>query len=84
MAQVYPQDLASLFVVSYDSQGYSGGIRPRLHTNRVKNTAHFCTSVVAVGICLRVFADVTQQQLPYICLFCGRCLAAGVVYTVIT
>jgi hypothetical protein len=27
-----PQALGSLFVVSYDLQGYGGGIRPRLHT----------------------------------------------------
>jgi hypothetical protein len=32
MAQLYPQALGSLFVVSYASQGYGGGIRPRLHT----------------------------------------------------
>jgi hypothetical protein len=30
VAQLYPQALASLFVASYDSQGYGGGIRPRL------------------------------------------------------
>jgi hypothetical protein len=28
VAQLYPQALGSLFVVSYDSQGYGGGIRP--------------------------------------------------------
>jgi hypothetical protein len=27
-----PQPLGSLFVASYDSQGYGGGIRNRLHT----------------------------------------------------
>jgi hypothetical protein len=32
MAQLYPQALGFLFVASYDSQGYCGGIRPRLHT----------------------------------------------------
>jgi hypothetical protein len=32
VAQLYPQTLGSLFVASYDSQGYSGGIRTRLHT----------------------------------------------------
>jgi hypothetical protein len=30
VAQLYTQPLGSLFVVSYDSQGYGGGIRPRL------------------------------------------------------
>jgi hypothetical protein len=32
VAQLYPQALGSLFVASYESQGYGGGIRPRLHT----------------------------------------------------
>jgi hypothetical protein len=31
VAQLYPQALVSLFVASYDSQDYGGGIRPRLH-----------------------------------------------------
>jgi hypothetical protein len=32
VAQLYPQALDSLFVAPYNSQGYDGGIRPRLHT----------------------------------------------------
>jgi hypothetical protein len=32
VAQLYPQALGSLFVASYDTQGYGGGIRTRLHT----------------------------------------------------
>jgi hypothetical protein len=32
VAQLYPQALGSLFVASYDSEGYDGGIRNRLHT----------------------------------------------------
>jgi hypothetical protein len=32
VGQLYPQALGSLFVASYDSQSYGGGIRPRLHT----------------------------------------------------
>jgi hypothetical protein len=31
VAQLYSQALGSLFVASYDSQGYGGGIWPRLH-----------------------------------------------------
>jgi hypothetical protein len=31
VAQLYPQTLGSLFVASYDSQGYGGGIRTHLH-----------------------------------------------------
>jgi hypothetical protein len=36
VARLYPQALDSLFVVSYDSQGYGGGIRPRLHMGVTK------------------------------------------------
>jgi hypothetical protein len=32
VTQFYPQALGSLFFASYDSQGYGGGIRPRLLT----------------------------------------------------
>jgi hypothetical protein len=31
VARLYPRELGSLFVASYDSQGYGGSIRPRLH-----------------------------------------------------
>jgi hypothetical protein len=34
---LYRQALGSLFVASYDSQGYGGGIRPRLHTGITEN-----------------------------------------------
>jgi hypothetical protein len=36
VARLYPQALGSLFVTSYDSQGYGGGIRPRFHTGLLK------------------------------------------------
>jgi hypothetical protein len=36
VAQLYPQALGYLFVASYDSQGYGGGIRPRLHMSSTK------------------------------------------------
>jgi hypothetical protein len=32
VAQLNPQALSSLFLASYDSQGYGGGIRARLNT----------------------------------------------------
>jgi hypothetical protein len=32
LAQLYPQTLGSLYVASYDSQCYGGGIRNRIHT----------------------------------------------------
>jgi hypothetical protein len=31
MAQIYPRALGSLYFVSYDSQGYGGGILTLLH-----------------------------------------------------
>jgi hypothetical protein len=34
VAQLYPRALGSIFVASYDSQGYGGGIRPRLQNGR--------------------------------------------------
>jgi hypothetical protein len=37
VAQLYPQALGSLLVASYDSQGYGGGIRNRLHAGRSRN-----------------------------------------------
>jgi hypothetical protein len=36
VAHLYPQALGSLFVASYDSQGYGGGIRTRLQAKSVK------------------------------------------------
>jgi hypothetical protein len=32
LGQLYPQALGSIFIAFYDSQGYDGGIRTRLHT----------------------------------------------------
>jgi hypothetical protein len=32
VARLYPHALASIFVAFYDSQGFGGGIRARLHT----------------------------------------------------
>jgi hypothetical protein len=31
MARLYPHSPGSLYAASYDSQGYGGGIQPRLH-----------------------------------------------------
>jgi hypothetical protein len=38
VARLYPQALGSLFVAFYDSQGYSGGIRTRLHAEANNST----------------------------------------------
>jgi hypothetical protein len=39
VARLYSQALGSLFVASYDSQGYSGGIQALLHTGFLFLTA---------------------------------------------
>jgi hypothetical protein len=44
VVQLYPQALGSLFVASYDSQGYGGGIRPLLHTGG-RTHARFTTAI---------------------------------------
>jgi hypothetical protein len=36
VGQLYSQALGSIFVASYDSQGYGGGILTRLHTGLLK------------------------------------------------
>jgi hypothetical protein len=41
MARLYPQALGCLFVASYDSQGYGGGIRPSLRMTGVLVIQHF-------------------------------------------
>jgi hypothetical protein len=38
VVRLHPQALGSLFVASYDSQGYGGGIRPHLHTGLSSST----------------------------------------------
>jgi hypothetical protein len=55
VAQLYPQALSSLFVSSYDSQGYGGGIRTRLHSNwsQSQSQSHIATDVsqsVTLGV----------------------------------
>jgi hypothetical protein len=39
VARLYAQAPGSIFVASYDSQGYGGGIRPRLHTGSFQSFA---------------------------------------------
>jgi hypothetical protein len=36
IAQLYPRELGSIFVASYDSQGYGGGILTPLHTGELE------------------------------------------------
>jgi hypothetical protein len=45
---VIPQALGSIFVASYDSQGYGGGIRPRLHSQS-QSKSHIATDGQSVS-----------------------------------
>jgi hypothetical protein len=42
---LYPQAQGSLFVASYDSQGYSGGIQTHLHTDTPESRVTFRLAV---------------------------------------
>jgi hypothetical protein len=42
VARLYPQALGSLFIPSYNSQGYGGVIRPRLHTGSARLLLGWC------------------------------------------
>jgi hypothetical protein len=50
VAQLYPQALGSLFVASYDSQGYSASMRPLLHMDRIENTVSNSTYLCCMHI----------------------------------
>jgi hypothetical protein len=45
VAQLYPWELGSLFVASYDSQGYGGGIRTRLRLCDCSESSHFTVCI---------------------------------------
>jgi hypothetical protein len=62
VAQLYPQTLGSLFVASYDSQGYSGGIRTRLGTDLIENTVS--NNVFDCYVRIRCRGNVFTQPLP--------------------
>jgi hypothetical protein len=51
VAQLYPRALGSLFVASYDSQGYGGGIITRLHTGLIYGRANKCVYIY-IYICV--------------------------------
>jgi hypothetical protein len=47
VTQLYPQALGFLFVASYDSQGYGGGIRTHLHAGLISNCQSQSQSQIA-------------------------------------
>jgi hypothetical protein len=80
MARSYHQALGSLFVASYDSQGYGRDIQPRLHMGyssrpygsrgRTQQKTPFLTAAM-LGYDVAVMTDTQKTLLPGIALsFC--------------
>jgi hypothetical protein len=66
VAQLYPQALSPLFVASYDSQGYGGGIRTRIHAGPHPLTQLNCQFKVKVTLQLTVSQSVTLGVEPHL------------------
>jgi hypothetical protein len=64
VTQLYPQALGSPFVASYDSQGYGGGIRPRLYTSYTET--HKVKVKVKVTLRLTVSQSVSLGIKPHL------------------
>jgi hypothetical protein len=72
--KLYPQALGSLFVASYDSQGYGGGLLPRLHTE-----AHWVDPIVLLITTLHGQSRKHRFQQHLSC--CVRILSSGNVFS---
>jgi hypothetical protein len=76
VARLYPQALGSLFVASYDSQGYGGGIRTSLHAGHVAVSILRFLYIISYCIAsLRFQPRKWRQQVPsklfYLSVFIG-------------
>jgi hypothetical protein len=58
VARLHPQALGSLFVASYESQGYGGGNRPASCTDQVGNTVSNSTYTI---VCVSVAAGTSHR-----------------------
>jgi hypothetical protein len=74
-AHLYPQALGSLFVASYDSQGYGGGIRTRLHTGGPTVNSLLTTLLIT-------YRHGLQENTVPLLLFTGSCLSTGLHVTI--
>jgi hypothetical protein len=67
VTRLYPQTLGSLFVSSYDSQGYGWGIRPHLYTKPYRKTRFqeflYCCGRIRCLAILVYFAVASQRTL---------------------
>jgi hypothetical protein len=94
---MYPQALGTLFVASYDLQGYIGGVRTRLHTAFISKLDRqppatlkpFCTdrieNTVSNKVCVPIRCLETVCITPFYCCMlvcCGCYLATAAVYGV--
>jgi hypothetical protein len=75
VAQLYSQALDSLFVVSYDSQSYGGGIPTHLHTDSdlfkyIKKSA--CTSENTLSLPYETVAAFCETHTKYTNTLCGQ------------
>jgi hypothetical protein len=55
VVQIYPRELGSLFVSSYDSQGYGGGILSRLHTVVTSDSSHWLSLYIYIYVYIHFF-----------------------------
>jgi hypothetical protein len=86
VAQLYPQALGSLFVTSYDSQGYGGSIRPRLHMEFSKINSTYLTVLLIAsrhGQHRKHRSSVAVYGPFPSSLFRGRCLAKGLRHNIL-
>jgi hypothetical protein len=66
VAQLYPRALGSIFVASYDSQGYGGGILTRLHTGYVWILeCHVCIHVLIIYILTNIRTSRMHRSICY-------------------
>jgi hypothetical protein len=77
VARLYPQALGCLFVASYDSQGYGGGIGPRLLHSNGRGADHIENTVLILSPACMLRALPNNGR----CLK-SRCFATGLYATI--
>jgi hypothetical protein len=87
VSQLYPQALGSLFVASYDSQGYGGGIQTCLHAGSSCYIALGWTTAQKTHLLpsngyMQTHTENISCDIGSIvvCMYCRRCLEMGLLY----